>query len=238
MWWWWCLEDNMVGTAQSRFFNERRNIGLEDDVNQGRTQRERGGREKDCALSLAQTLRAMCASSLLLILSWNNICSYLYLWSRVLSFVRRCSVPVLANCGRRQRRVHHGDDNRRFHHDDKRRLHRRRPPTPHLSDVEGGGCATLSDLYAAQPEGEEAVFVIDADSEKLPVGTAPTGYWLVRKHQTITTCAYYVLLVVRGGFTGWARGQLGSVCKERRTSLKRRTREHGIRGKVAPQGAC
>lgn len=53
--------------------------------------------------------------------------------------------------------------------------------TPYPSDVEGGGCATLTDIYTAQPEGEDAVFVVDAGSEKLPAGTAPTGYWLVRK---------------------------------------------------------
>lgn len=45
--------------------------------------------------------------------------------------------------------------------------------------MEGGGCATLSDMYAAQPAGEEAVFVTDASSNKLAIGAAPTGFWLV-----------------------------------------------------------
>lgn len=46
--------------------------------------------------------------------------------------------------------------------------------------VSGGGCATLSDIYAAQPADEEAVFVTDANSTKLDIGTEPTGFWLVR----------------------------------------------------------
>eukprot|EP00903_Cladosiphon_okamuranus_P011526 g10853.t1 len=47
--------------------------------------------------------------------------------------------------------------------------------------VQGGGCATLSDIYAAQPSDEEAVFVTDESSEALPIGTTPTGFWLVAR---------------------------------------------------------
>lgn len=64
--------------------------------------------------------------------------------------------------------------------------------------VEGGGCATLSDVYAAQPTGEEAVFVTDASSNKLAEGTPPTRFWLVRERYVVRVCRARVIGVRAG----------------------------------------
>lgn len=51
------------------------------------------------------------------------------------------------------------------------------------SDFEGGGCATLTDMYERYPDGNGPLQILDAD-DKI-VGGTPTGYWLLTMDLTV-----------------------------------------------------
>ena len=65
-----------------------------------------------------------------------------------------------------------------------------RSPPPYVADFEGGGCATLTDMYSIQKE-SGPLWVLDADDNIIDGGGGtPTGYWLLtmdlRVHDGVT----------------------------------------------------